>query len=121
MSGPLQVASCTFAVCHCWASNLVLYFFLSIALLLFLLDIFFIYISNVISFPSFLPPGNTLSHPPSFYFCEGGPFLSLMHDKTIFCYLCSWSHVYSFVDGLVPGSSSYGKFFLLPVSVENCL
>jgi hypothetical protein len=44
-----------------------------------------------------------------------------VHDKTIFCYLCSWSHVYSFVDGLVPGSSSYGKFFLLPVSVENCL
>jgi hypothetical protein len=28
-----------------------------------------------------------------------------MHDKAILCYMCSWSHVYSFVDGLVPGGS----------------
>jgi hypothetical protein len=39
----------------------------------FLLDIVFIYISNVIPFLVFLPPGNTLSHfsPPRFY--EGVP------------------------------------------------
>ena len=28
-----------------------------------------------------------------------------MHDKAILCYKCSWSHVYSLVDGLVPESS----------------
>ena len=27
-----------------------------------------------------------------------------MHDNVILCNICSWSHVYSFVDGLVPGS-----------------
>jgi hypothetical protein len=31
-----------------------------------------------------------------------------MPDKTILYYVCSWSHVYSFVDGLVPGSSGGG-------------
>ena len=36
----------------------------------FLLDILFIYISNVISFPGF-PSGNPLSHPPSPCFYEG--------------------------------------------------
>jgi hypothetical protein len=79
--------------------------------------------------------GNLLSHPPSPCFYEGvtpsthppthselltldcptrdiyrafigpRPLLPLMHDKAILCYICSWSHVYSFVDGLVPGSS----------------
>jgi hypothetical protein len=38
-----------------------------------LLDIFFIYISNVIPFQISLPPGNTLSHPPSPCFYEGVP------------------------------------------------
>jgi hypothetical protein len=28
----------------------------------------------------------------------------LIHDKAILFKVCSWSHVYSFVDGLVPGS-----------------
>ena len=28
-----------------------------------------------------------------------------MHDKAILCNVCSWSHVHSFIDGLVPGSS----------------
>jgi hypothetical protein len=31
--------------------------------------------------------------------------LPLMHNKAILCYICSWSHVFSFVDGLVPGRS----------------
>jgi hypothetical protein len=29
----------------------------------------------------------------------------LMHGKVILCYICSWSHVCSFVDGLIFGSS----------------
>jgi hypothetical protein len=37
-----------------------------------LLDIFFIYISNVIPFPC-SPSGNTLSHPTSPCFCKGTP------------------------------------------------
>jgi hypothetical protein len=32
----------------------------------------------------------------------------LMLDKAILCYICSWCHVYSLVDGLVPGSSGMG-------------
>jgi hypothetical protein len=120
------------------------YFFLKIHLkksnkfvsfLNFLLDIFIIYISNVIPSPGF-PSGNSLSHPPlpasmrvlkilpTHSFpppCPGtllhrsiessqdqGPLLSLMANKAIFCYMCSWIHgllhVYSLVGGLVPGS-----------------
>jgi hypothetical protein len=97
----------------------------------FKLDIFFIYISNVISFPA-TPPEAPLSHLPSPCFYEGvppptylllhphpqfpypgasmepswdqEPFLPLMHDKAILCYMCSWSHVCSLDDGLVLGS-----------------
>jgi hypothetical protein len=29
----------------------------------------------------------------------------LMPDKVILCYICSWTHVYSLVYGLVSGSS----------------
>lgn len=39
---------------------------------LFLLDILFIYISTVISFPGF-PSGNPLSHSPTPCFYEGAP------------------------------------------------
>jgi hypothetical protein len=39
----------------------------------------------------------------------------LMHDKAILCYICSWSHVYSTVDGLVPGSS--GGVWLVDIDV----
>jgi hypothetical protein len=82
----------------------------------------------------FPPPRNPLSHPPSPCFYDGvpppthlpiptspppiplhwgiyrafiglGPLLPLIHDKAFLCNLCSWSHVYSFIDGLVPGSS----------------
>jgi hypothetical protein len=35
-----------------------------------------------------------------------------MHDKAILCNICSWSHVYSFVDGLVPGRS-WGTSWLI--------
>jgi hypothetical protein len=82
-----------------------------------LLDIFFIYISNVIPFPGFLS-GKPLSHSPSpcFYDCvptpthqllphhsgiplqwvsepsqEQGPLLPLMSDKAILYYIFSWS------------------------------
>ena len=45
-----------------------------------------------------------------------------MHDKAILCYICSWSHVYSFVDGLVPGSS-WGDWLVdivvLPVGLQS--
>ena len=91
----------------------------------FLLDIFFIYISNVIPFPGF-PSENPLSPPVSSahqhtllflvlgipFHCgtepsqEQGPLLPLVTDKTILCY--KWGlefHVYSLVGGLVPGSS----------------
>jgi hypothetical protein len=43
---------------------------------------------------------------------DQGPFLLLMSNKAILCYICSWSHgtlhVYSLFDGLVPGSSGGG-------------
>ena len=101
---------------------------------LFLLDIFFIYISNVIPSP-FPPPQKRLSHSNSTCFYEvvpppikpipspcphinlprgiepsqGGPLHPLMPDKVILCYLCGWSHgslhMYSLVGGLVTGSS----------------
>ena len=96
---------------------------------------YFIYISNIIPFPNF-PPRNSLSHPPSSCFYESvpphppvpphpciplhwgiepslhqGPLLPWMPNKTILCYIYSWSHgslhVYSLVDGLNPGSSGW--------------
>ena len=43
---------------------------------------------------------------------DQGSLLPLMPNKTILCYMCSWSlgslHVYSLVSGLVPGSSVGG-------------
>ena len=102
-----------------------------------LLDIFYIYISNVIPFPGF-PSRNPLFHPSFHCFYEGvhlpthplpphcpwillhwgikpsqdqGPHLLLMLDKAILCCLCGWSngslHVYSLVGGLDPGSSGW--------------
>jgi hypothetical protein len=63
---------------------------------LFLLGIFFIYISNVIPFPGshfFLPalefPYTGASIQPS---QDQGPLLPLMPDKAILCYICSGSH-----------------------------
>jgi hypothetical protein len=96
---------------------------------LFLLDILYIYTSNVIpisSFPSgnphpILPPPasmRVLPHPPPRLSTlhwdiepsqDQGSLLPLMPDKAILCYICSWNHgslhVYSLVGGLVPGSS----------------
>ena len=101
----------------------------------FLMDILFIYISNVIPFSGF-PSRNPLTHPPSPCFCEGvsphthpflppcsgiplhwgikpsqeqWPLLQMMSDKVILCYVCSCSHgslyVFSLVGDLVPGNS----------------
>ena len=111
-----------------------LHFFFSF---LFVLDIFFIYISNVIPFPCF-PSENPLSspsflcsptHTPASWswhspilvhraFTDQGSLLPLMTNKAILCYICDWSHgtlwlvVYSLgVLGLLVGSyccSSYG-------------
>jgi hypothetical protein len=115
-----------------------LIFLMSIhSFLSFLLDIFFIYISNAIPFPC-LPSKTPLSHCPSpcsptlplLLPCPGislhwvmepsqdqGILLSLMSDKAILCYICSWSHgyfhVYSLEGGLVPGSSGGTGWFIL--------
>ena len=68
------------------------------------------------------PHSSTYTHPPP---CPGIPlhwsikpsmdqglFLLLIPDKAILCYICSWSygslHVYSFLGGLVTGSSGGG-------------
>ena len=55
---------------------------------------------------SYLPvlDSPTLGHLSSLHKTQG-PLLPLMPDKAIICYICSWSHVYLLVDGLVPGSS----------------
>jgi hypothetical protein len=53
-----------------------------------------------------LTPTSLPWHSPS---QNQGPLLQLMPNKAILCYICGWSHgslhVYSFVGGLVPGSS----------------
>jgi hypothetical protein len=36
-----------------------------------------------------------------------------MHDKAILCYIFSWTHVYSFVDSLVPGNSEGSGWLVL--------
>ena len=99
----------------------------------FLLDILFIYISNVIPFPDFHsryplsyppplgvpPPIHPLPPPhlciPLYWSIEPsqdqGPLLPLIPNKAILCYIYVWSHgslhVYSLVGGLDPGSSGW--------------
>ena len=109
-----------------------------------LLDIFFIYISNVIPFPGspqetpypipfpLVIGGCSLKHPPTpaslpWYsptlehqaFKDKEPLLLLMPDKAILCYICGWSHrslhVYSLVGGLIPGSS--GDICLVDIAI----
>jgi hypothetical protein len=50
--------------------------------------------------------------------------LSLMPGKAILCYLCCWSHgslhVYSFVGGLVPGSSGGSGWLILLFVLCGC-
>jgi hypothetical protein len=111
------------------------------------LDIFFIYISNVIPFPIFppsLPERNIQTNQPSPCFYEGvpppshppyslpliplqwghlsslqvGPLLPLMPNKAFLCYICSCSHVCSLVDGLVPGSSGVSGWLIFCSSYE---
>jgi hypothetical protein len=41
---------------------------------------------------------------------DQGPLLPPMPDKAILCYICSWSHVYSLVVGIVLGRSGEGGF-----------
>ena len=120
------------------------------SILIFLLDIFFIYISNVFPFPG-LPFGNSLSYPPSPCFYEGapwaacpllsslpgiplhwdiehpqtqGPLLPLMFNKAILCHICCWSHRsihrYSLVGGPVPGSSRGSGWLILLLPLWGC-
>jgi hypothetical protein len=44
-----------------------------------------------------------------------------MHDKAIFCYICSWRHVYYYTDRLVPGSSGgVGLVYIvLPMGLQT--
>jgi hypothetical protein len=95
-----------------------------------LLDIFFIYISNVILFPG-LPSGNPLFYSPPpvsmkvlhhspthplLSSCPGiplywgieppqalRPFFPLMFNKAILCHICGWSHGSLHVYSLVDG------------------
>jgi hypothetical protein len=97
----------------------------------------------------FLPSGNTLSHPPSPCFYAGvlppihpptptsllliplnwgnyqafiGPRTSPPIDawQAILCYICSWSHVYSFVNGLVPVSTGGSGWLILMFFLRGC-
>jgi hypothetical protein len=118
-------------------SDLTAFFILFTFFKIFLLDIFFIYISNVIPFLCFpsenpLPPPAPTHQPTQLPLsCSGiplhwgieppqdqGPLLPLMSDKAILWYICNWNHgslqVYSLVGGLVPRSSGgTGRFILL--------
>jgi hypothetical protein len=112
--------------------------------ILLLLDIFFIYISNVIHFSGFHTE-NPLSAPsppdsPTHSLPLPGPgiplhwgikpsqdqvpLLPLKINKAILCYICSWSHgslhVYSLVGGLVPGSSGGLGWFILLFLLCGC-
>jgi hypothetical protein len=121
---------------------------LSFFLFLFLLwEIFFIYISNVIPFPgspflvspipSSLPlllwgcssthsptPTSLLSFPLhwdiycTFIRTKTSP--PLMHDKAILCYICSWGHLYSFIDGLVSWNSGGSDWLILLFFLWGC-
>jgi hypothetical protein len=44
---------------------------------------------------------------------DQGPLLPLMPYKAILCCICGWSHAYSLVGGLVPGSSGGGPGWLI--------
>jgi hypothetical protein len=48
---------------------------------------------------------------------DQGPLLPLMEDKAILWYKCSWSHVYSLVGGLVPGTPGGSLWLLFLFSV----
>ena len=105
----------------------------------FLLVILFIYIANFIPLPGF-PSKNPNLIPLSSCFYEGVPLLlphhpripllwktktspnqrpplSLMPDRVILCYICSWSHellhVYSVVGGLLLRSSGGSGWLIL--------
>jgi hypothetical protein len=71
-----------------------------------------------------LPTHPLLSHHPSIPLCWGikpaqdqGPLLPLITEKSIICYICSWSHgslhVYSLVGSLAPGSSGGSSWLIL--------
>jgi hypothetical protein len=78
-----------------------------------------------------LPTCPFLPHRHSILLCWGikpsqdqGPPLPLMPDKAILCYICCWSHgslhVYSLVDGLVPGSSEGSVWWILLFFLRGC-
>jgi hypothetical protein len=48
------------------------------------------------------------------------PPLSLMPGKAILCYICSWSHGYTLVGGLVPGNSGGSGWLILLFFLWGC-
>ena len=109
----------------------------SVSTLLFLLDIFFIYISNVILFSSFPsksplsplpPPASQPTHSHSWSchspilghraFTGQGSLLPLVTNQAILCYIYSqrhkFNHVISLIGGIVPRSpGDTGQFILM--------
>ena len=120
------------------------YFTTNFKFLFFSLKIFFIYISNVIPFPGFpskypqshLPCTRSTTHSlllpctaiPLHWGIEATlgqePFLPLMSNKAILCYICGWRHgslhVYSLVGGLVPWSLRGTGWFILLFILWGC-
>jgi hypothetical protein len=43
-----------------------------------------------------------------------------MNEKEVLYYICSWIHVYSFDDGLVPGSSGESGWLILLFFLWDC-
>ena len=64
---------------------------------------------SLLTYPLLLPCSDIPLHYGIELSQEQGPIFSLMSHKAILCYICNWSHeshhVYSLVDGLVPGCS----------------
>jgi hypothetical protein len=120
---------------------LLIYIFL--ILYIYLLDMFSFHISNVILSPNFpfqnppIPspsplltntptPASLSWHPPILgHQVFTGPRASpLIDDKTILCYIYSWSHeslhVYTLVGGLIPVSSGGTGLFILLFILWGC-
>jgi hypothetical protein len=146
------VCVCVYVCVYLFSFFLLLFVWLDF---IFSLAVLFIYISNVIPFPGF-PYGNPLSHPLSLLLLGSPthppthplpphhiaillhwgikpsqyqwPLLPLIPDKTILCYINSWTleyfHVCSLVGGLFPGSSGEGSVIwlvdivVLPISCK---
>jgi hypothetical protein len=116
------------------------FFFFKDKIFYFLLNIFFIYISNIIPFPDF-PSENPYSlhpfpaHQPTHSASWSWHSPTLGHRTftrpkasppidALFSYVCVWSHgslhVYSLVVGFVPGSSAGTGWFIFLFFLWGC-